>query len=268
MLDPANTPIMLVDGSSYLYRAFYAAQKINCKSDNGTIFLITNMFKSLLRDYPGRLVIVVFDADGKNFRHKLYKKYKANRQPMPDNLRSQVQSIHDIIQVLGMFLLIIEGVEADDVIGTLARKATEKKIDTVILTSDKDMAQLVSEHVALINTINNSKMDLDGVVKKFGIPAHLIVDYLALSGDSSDNIPGMPGVGKKTALAVLQGIGCIDDIIRNLDKIMTLQFRGSKNFATKFEEHREIILLSRDLATIKTDVVLPVSIEGLKAGFF
>lgn len=195
----------------------------------------------------------------------MYSEYKATRKPMPDDLRSQVQPIHEIVRALGMPLLMIEGVEADDVIGTLARQATEKQIETVISTGDKDIAQLVSEHVTLIDTMNDVRTDLDGVVDKFGIPAHLIIDYLALMGDSSDNIPGMPGVGQKTALALLQGIGSIDEIAERLDEVAGLGFRGSKNFAPKFEEHKEIVLLSRELATIKTDVELPVSIEELIA---
>ncbi|WP_062261095.1 DNA polymerase I [Endozoicomonas arenosclerae] len=269
MSDQASTPLVLVDGSSYLYRAFHASERANLRTSDGrptgAIRVMTNMLKSLLREYPGSSVAVVFDAKGKNFRHDMYEEYKATRKPMPDDLRSQVQPIHDIVRALGMPLLMIDGVEADDVIGTLAREATEKKIDTVISTGDKDIAQLVSEHVTLIDTMNDTRTDLDGVVDKFGIPAHLIIDYLALMGDSSDNIPGMPGVGQKTALALLQGIGSIDEIAGRLDEVPALGFRGSKNFAAKFAEHKDIVLLSRDLATIKTDVELPVAIEALKA---
>ena len=269
MSDQASTPLVLVDGSSYLYRAFHASERANLRTSDGrptgAIRVMTNMLKSLLKEYPGSPVAVVFDAKGKNFRHDMYEDYKATRKPMPDDLRSQVQPIHEIVRALGMPLLMIDGVEADDVIGTLAKEATEKKIDTVISTGDKDIAQLVSEHVTLIDTMNDSRTDLDGVVDKFGIPAHLIIDYLALMGDSSDNIPGMPGVGQKTALALLQGIGSIDEIAKRLDEVAALGFRGSKNFAPKFEEHRDIVLLSRDLATIKTDVELPVAIENLKA---
>ncbi|WP_252177691.1 DNA polymerase I [Endozoicomonas sp. 4G] len=269
MSDQANTPLVLVDGSSYLYRAFHASERANLRTSDGrptgAIRVMTNMLKSLLKEYPGSSVVVVFDAKGKNFRHDLYQEYKATRKPMPDDLRSQVQPIHEMVRALGMPLLMIEGVEADDVIGTLARQATEKKIATVISTGDKDIAQLVSEHVTLIDTMNDTRTDLDGVVDKFGIPAHLIIDYLALMGDTSDNIPGMPGVGQKTALALLQGIGSIDEIAKRLDEVPALGFRGSKNFAPKFEEHKDIVLLSRDLATIKTDVALPVAIEDLKA---
>ncbi|WP_257281624.1 MULTISPECIES: DNA polymerase I [unclassified Endozoicomonas] len=269
MSDQACTPLVLVDGSSYLYRAFHASERANLRTSDGrptgAIRVMTNMLKSLLKEYPGSPVAVVFDAKGKNFRHDMYEDYKATRKPMPDDLRSQVQPIHEMVRALGMPLLMIDGVEADDVIGTLAKEATEKKIDTVISTGDKDIAQLVSGHVTLIDTMNDTRTDLDGVVDKFGIPAHLIIDYLALMGDSSDNIPGMPGVGQKTALALLQGIGGIDEIARRLEEVPALGFRGSKNFASKFEEHKDIVLLSRDLATIKTDVALPVAIEDLKA---
>ncbi|AMO54350.1 DNA polymerase I [Endozoicomonas montiporae CL-33] len=264
-----TAPLILVDGSSYLYRAFHASERANLRTSDGqptgAIRVMTNMLRKLSNEYSGSTVVVIFDAKGKTFRHDMYSEYKATRKPMPDDLRSQVQPIHDIVRALGMPLLMIEGVEADDVIGTLAREATEKQVDTIISTGDKDIAQLVSEHVTLIDTMKNEATDLSGVVDKFGIPAHLIVDYLALMGDSSDNIPGMPGVGQKTALALLQGIGSIDDIAERLDEVPALGFRGSKNFASKFAEHKDVVLLSRELATIKTDVELPVGVDGLKA---
>ncbi len=269
MSEQASAPLILVDGSSYLYRAFHASERANLRTSDGrptgAIRVMTNMLKSLVRQYPESHVVVIFDARGKNFRHELFDEYKATRKPMPDDLRSQVKPIHDIVRALGLPLLMVDGVEADDVIGTLAREATEKKIDTIISTGDKDIAQLVTEHVTLIDTMNDVKTDRDGVVDKFGIPAELIIDYLALMGDSSDNIPGMPGVGQKTALALLQGIGSIDTLSENLDKVAALGFRGSKTFAKKFEEHKDMVLLSRELATIKTDVELPHSIEDLKS---
>ena len=262
-------PLILVDGSSYLYRAFHASERANLRTSDGqptgAIRVMTNMLRKLTTEYPGSTVAVVFDAKGKTFRHDMYSEYKATRKPMPDDLRSQVEPIHNIVRALGMPLLMIEGVEADDVIGTLARQATEKQIDTIISTGDKDIAQLVSDHVTLMDTMKGEMTDLAGVVDKFGIPAHLIIDYLALMGDSSDNIPGMPGVGQKTALALLQGIGSIDEISERLEEVAALGFRGSKNFAAKFVEHKEVVLLSRDLATIKTDVELPVSVDNLKA---
>ncbi|ELT93135.1 hypothetical protein CAPTEDRAFT_43589, partial [Capitella teleta] len=230
----------------------------------GAIRVMTNMLRSLIRQYQGSHVTVIFDAKGKNFRHAMYSEYKATRKPMPDDLRSQIEPIHQIVKALGFPLLMIEGVEADDVIGTLARQATEKKIDTIISTGDKDIAQLVTEHVSMIDTMNDVFTDVSGVESKFGVPAHLIIDYLALMGDSSDNIPGMPGVGQKTALALLNGLGSIDEIAERLDEVPALGFRGSKNFAEKFAEHKDIVLLSRELATIKTDVALPVSIDNLE----
>ncbi|MGB0359957.1 MAG: 5'-3' exonuclease H3TH domain-containing protein, partial [Endozoicomonas sp.] len=263
----STPPLILVDGSSYLYRAFHASERANLRTKDGrptgATRVMTNMLRSLMRQYPDSHVAVIFDAKGKNFRHEMYNEYKATRKPMPDDLRSQIEPIHQIIHALGLPLLMIEGVEADDVIGTLARQATENKVDTIISTGDKDIAQLVTEHVSLIDTMNDVFTDQSGVESKFGIPAHLIIDYLALMGDSSDNIPGMPGVGQKTALALLNGIGSIDEIAKRLDEVPALGFRGSKNFGEKFVEHKDIVLLSRDLATIKTDVELPVTINDL-----
>ena len=269
MSELAAAPLILVDGSSYLYRAFHASERANLRTSDGrptgAIRVMTNMLKSLMRQYPSSDVVVIFDAKGKTFRHEMFSEYKATRKPMPDDLREQVQPIHDIVKALGLPLLMIEGVEADDVIGTLARQATEKQISTIISTGDKDIAQLVTEHVSLMDTMNDVFTDQQGVIDKFGLPAELIIDYLALMGDASDNIPGMPGVGKKTALALLQGIGSIDEIANRLDEVPALGFRGSKNFAGKFEEHKEVIYLSRDLATIKTDVELPVKVDELKS---
>ena len=268
MSDSASTPpLILVDGSSYLYRAYHASERANLRTvdgrPTGAIRVMTNMLRSLLRQYQDSHVAVIFDAKGKNFRHELYSEYKATRKPMPDDLRSQVEPIHHIVRALGLPLLMIDGVEADDVIGTLARQATERQIKTIISTGDKDIAQLVNDYVSLIDTMNNVHTDVHGVQDKFGVPAHLIVDYLALMGDTSDNIPGMPGVGQKTAQALLNGIGGIDEITNRVDEVPALGFRGSKNFAAKFMEHRDIVLLSRQLATIKTDVELPVSIDDL-----
>ncbi len=269
MSEQASTPLILVDGSSYLYRAYHASERANLRTSDGrptgAIRVMTNMLKSLKRQYEGSPVVVIFDAKGKTFRHEMYSEYKATRKPMPDDLRSQVEPIHNIVRAMGFPLLMIEGVEADDVIGTLAREATEKKVDTIISTGDKDIAQLVTAHVSLIDTMNDVFTDQAGVVDKFGIPAELIIDYLALMGDSSDNIPGMPGVGKKTALALLQGLGSIDNIAQRLDEVAALGFRGSKTFAQKFTEHKAVVYLSRDLATIKTDVELPVKVDELKA---
>ncbi|WP_409421278.1 DNA polymerase I [Pseudaeromonas sp. ZJS20] len=260
-------PLILVDGSSYLYRAFFASQQANLRTADGrptgAARLMTNMLRSLLKQYPESPVAVVFDAKGKSFRNDLYADYKAHRPPMPDDLRAQVAPIHAIVQAMGLPLLIIDGVEADDVIGTLACQATQQRIDTLISTGDKDMAQLVSEHVTLIDTMKGETTDRQGVVDRFGVPPELIIDYLALMGDSSDNIPGMPGVGPKTAVALLSGLGDIEVVAANLEQVAALGFRGSKTFADKFREHLEIIRLSRTLATIKTDVELPLGIADI-----
>ncbi|MDP5292956.1 DNA polymerase I [Oceanimonas sp. CHS3-5] len=261
-------PLILVDGSSYLYRAYFASQQADLRTSDGrptgAIRVVTNMLRSLHKQFPESRVAVVFDAKGKTFRDDIYPEYKAQRPSMPDDLREQIKPIHDIIRAMGLPLLIEEGVEADDVIGTLARQATEQQLDVVISTGDKDMAQLVSNHVLLMDTMKNSFLDRDAVVEKFGVPPELIIDLLALVGDKVDNIPGMPGVGEKTALALLQGLGSIDDIAANTDKIAALGFRGSKSFAAKFAEHEEMVRLSYTLATIKTDVALHVGPADLQ----
>ena len=265
MTSPA--PLILVDGSSYLYRAFFASQQADLRTSagvpTGAIRLMTNMLRSLLKQYPDSPVAVVFDAKGKSFRNDIYAEYKANRAAMPDELRAQIEPIHAIVKAMGLPLLMIEGVEADDVIGTLARQATEQQIDILISTGDKDMAQLVSPHVTLIDTMKGESTDRQGVIDRFGVPPELIIDYLALMGDSSDNIPGMAGVGPKTAVALLQGLGSIEEVAANLDKVAALGFRGSKNFAEKFREQEEVVRLSRTLATIKTDVALELGVADI-----
>lgn len=260
-------PLILVDGSSYLYRAFHALPPLtNSKgAPTGAVKGVINMIRRLQKDYPDSVITVIFDAKGKTFRDDIYSDYKANRPSMPDELRSQVQPIHSIIKAMGLPLLSVEGVEADDVIGTLAHQATEKGIDVIVSTGDKDMAQLVSEHVILVNTMTDTTMDRAGVVEKFGIPPELIIDYLALMGDKVDNIPGVPGVGEKTALALLQNLGSLNTIYENLEKVVELSFRGAKKMPEKLAEHREMAFLSYQLATIKTDVELDLDLEGLQA---
>ncbi|KLV37610.1 DNA polymerase I [Aeromonas caviae] len=266
----SSNPLILVDGSSYLYRAFFASQQADLRTStglpSGAVRVMANMMRSLRKQYPDCHVAVVFDAKGKTFRDDIYPEYKATRASMPDDLRSQVAPIHQMIKAMGFPFLMVEGVEADDVIGTLARQATEKQLPVLISTGDKDMAQLVSDHVTLIDTMKDVKTDREGVIEKFGVPPELIIDYLALMGDKVDNIPGMTGVGEKTALALLQGIGSIDEIAANLDKVAALGFRGSKAFADKFREQEEQVRLSYLLATIKTDVVLEQSLEELQLG--
>jgi DNA polymerase-1 len=260
-----KAPLILVDGSSYLYRAFHALPPLtNSKGlPTGAVKGVINMMRRLQKDYPNSTTAVIFDAKGKTFRDDIYSDYKANRPPMPDELRSQIQPIHDVIRAMGMPLISIEGVEADDVIGTYAVQATEKKQPVVISTGDKDIAQLVNEHISLVNTMTDTELDREGVIAKFGIPPELIIDFLALLGDKSDNIPGVPGVGEKTALGLLQGLGGLDSIYQRLEEVETLSFRGAKTMAAKLEEHRELAYLSYQLATIKTDVEVELAVDEL-----
>ena len=265
MPDSKKPPFILVDGSSYLFRAFHGLPPLtNSKGqDTGAIYGVVNMLKSLIKQYNPTHMAVIFDAKGKTFRDDIYKEYKANRPPMPDELRSQIEPLHAIIKAMGLPVIVESGVEADDVIGTLAKHATEKGIDTLISTGDKDMAQLVNEHVTLINTMTNQLMDVEGVNTKFGIPPELVIDFLALKGDKVDNIPGVPGVGDKSAQALLNGIGGIDDIYKNRDKIADLSFRGSKSMAAKMQEYEEQARLSYTLATISIDLDLDYDVEAL-----
>ncbi|MDV6320261.1 DNA polymerase I [Chromohalobacter sp. HP20-39] len=259
-------PIVLVDGSSYLYRAFHALPPLTTSKGNptGAVKGVLNMLKSLLKQYPDSPMAVVFDAKGKTFRDEIYAEYKAHRPPMPDDLRPQVEPLHDCIRALGLPLLCIEGVEADDVIGTLARHATEAGRDAVISTGDKDMAQLVNAHITLVNTMKGETLDVAGVEAKFGIPPSLIIDYLALMGDKVDNIPGVPGVGEKTALGLLQGMqGGLETLYADLERIKTLDFRGAKTLGKKLDANRDQAFLSYRLATIKTDCELPVGLDDL-----
>lgn len=261
----AKTPLVLVDGSSYLYRAFHALPPLtNSKGQpTGAVKGVISMLRRLEKDYPDSPIAVIFDAKGKTFRDELFAEYKANRPPMPDDLRAQIQPIHDIVDAMGLPRLVIEGVEADDVIGTLAAQA-EADRPVVVSTGDKDMAQLVNAHVTLVNTMTDTRMDEAGVEAKFGIPPSLIIDFLALMGDKIDNIPGVPGVGEKTALALLQALGGIRDIYARLDEVPTLEIRGAKSLAKKLEDSRDAAELSYELATIKCDVALDVSIADLQ----
>jgi DNA polymerase-1 len=263
-----NPPLILVDGSSYLFRAFHGLPPLtNSKGqDTGAIYGVVNMLRSLVKDYQPTHMAVVFDAKGKTFRDDMYAEYKANRPPMPDELRSQIEPLHTIVKAMGFPIIVESGVEADDVIGTLAKQATEQGIECVISTGDKDMAQLVSEHVTLINTMTRTTMDLDGVVEKFGVPAELIIDFLALKGDKVDNIPGVPGVGDKSAVAMLNGIGGVHAIYENLDKIASLDFRGAKTMAAKMEAFKEQALISYQLATIACDLKLEYEPSTLQMG--
>jgi DNA polymerase-1 len=261
---PAD-PLILVDGSSYLFRAYHSPPHLtNSKGEaTGAIYGVVNMLKSLLRQYNPSQMAVVFDAKGPTFRNTMYAEYKAHRPPMPDDLRSQIEPLHQIIHALGLPLLCISGVEADDVIGTLATQASAIGRHVLISTGDKDMAQLVDAHVTLINTMTDTMLDPAGVKEKFGVGPELIIDFLALMGDKADNIPGLPGVGEKTAQALLQGLGSIDTLYQQLDDIAALGFRGSKTIADKMREFESQLRLSYQLATIKTDVELPLQLNEL-----
>ncbi|MFC7369548.1 DNA polymerase I [Vreelandella zhaodongensis] len=262
----ARAPIVLVDGSSYLYRAFHALPPLTTSNGQptGAVKGVLNMLKRLIKDYPESPMAVVFDAPGKTFRDEMYSEYKAHRPPMPDDLRSQIKPLHACVKALGLPLLCIEGVEADDVIGTLAHHATQAGRDAVISTGDKDMAQLVNDHITLVNTMKEETLDEAGVKEKFGLPPELIIDFLALMGDKVDNIPGVPGVGEKTAIGLLQGMeGGLETIYGDLERVKTLSFRGAKTLPKKLEEHREQAFLSYQLATIKTDCELPVGLDDL-----
>ncbi len=254
-----DTPFILVDGSSYLFRAFHAIKHLSNSQGMPTnaIYGVVNMVKKLIGEYQPERMVVVFDAKGKTFRNDLYSDYKANRPPMPDDLRVQIEPIHQIIQAMGIPMLVIDGVEADDVIGTLCQQASEIKLETLVSTGDKDMAQLVNQHVTLINTMTNTFLTPESVIEKFGVPADKIIDYLALMGDSADNIPGVPKCGPKTAVKWLNEFGSFDEVLAQSDKVkgkVGENLRASLSF----------LPLSYELATIKLDVELPNTPEQFK----
>ena len=262
----SHAPLVLVDGSSYLYRAFHALPPLTTSTGmpTGAVKGVLNMLLSLRKQYPDSPFAVVFDAKGKTFRDELFEHYKSHRPPMPDDLRVQVEPLHASIRALGLPLLCVDGVEADDVIGTLARQSAARDCPVVISTGDKDMAQLVDGHITLVNTMTGSSLDVDGVKEKFGVGPELIIDFLALMGDKVDNIPGVPGVGEKTACGLLNGVGGgLEVLYANLDKVPELPIRGAKSLPAKLEEHREMAFLSYQLATIKTDVPLDIHVEAL-----
>ena len=268
MAQIATNPLVLVDGSSYLYRAFHAFPPLTnaAGEPTGAMYGVLNMLKSLISQVQPTHIVVVFDAKGKTFRDEMFEQYKSHRPPMPDDLRKQIQPLHDMIRALGIPLLVVEGVEADDVIGTLALQASRLGKKVLISTGDKDMAQLIDDNIMLINTMNNSLLDREGVIEKYGIPPELIIDYLALMGDSADNIPGVAGVGEKTALGLLQGIGSMAEIYANLEKVAELPIRGAKKLGEKLLAEKTNADLSYTLATIKTDVELNVTTDQLLLG--
>lgn len=255
---PKPKDLVLVDGSSYLFRAFHALPPlVNSRGQpTGAVKGVINMIRALLKAHSDSNVAIVFDAKGKTFRSEIYTEYKAHRPPMPDELRGQIAPIHDIVKAMGLPLLVIDGVEADDVIGTLARQAEQQGLKTLVSTGDKDLAQLVTDKITLVNTMTNELLDIPGVEKKFGIGPELIVDYLALMGDKADNIPGVPGVGPKTAVKWLLEYGSMEGIIENADAI------GGK-IGERLRENLDLLRLSHELATIKDDVELEIQIKDL-----
>ena len=261
LMTKKNVPLMLVDGSSYLYRAFHAMYQADLRTatgqPTGAIRGVVSMLRRLAKDYAGSDIVVVFDAKGKTFRDDLYSEYKANRPSMPDDLRAQIEPLHTIIKAMGLPMLIIGGVEADDVIGTLTEEATQKGRDVIVSTGDKDMAQLVNKHVVLINTMTDTRMDIDGVIEKFGVPPEKIIDYLALMGDKVDNIPGVVKCGPKTAVKWLDAYGSLQGVMDNADQV---KGKIGENLRDALDQ----LPLSYELATIKTDVELDISVEDLK----
>ncbi len=256
-----SAPLVLVDGSSYLYRAFHALPPLtNADGEpTGAIYGVVNMLRKLLAEYPDGPMAVVFDAPGRTFRDDLYDQYKANRPSMPDDLRPQIKPLKEIVEAMGLPLLEIDGVEADDVIGTLARQAEAAGQDVVISTGDKDMAQLVSPRITLLNTMSGKSMDIDGVREKFGVPPERIIDYLALVGDTSDNIPGIPGAGPKTAAKWLQQFEDLDGVMARADEV-----KGK--VGERLREHLEVLPMGRELATIRCDVELGRDLGSLARG--
>jgi DNA polymerase-1 len=261
MNDTTAASLILVDGSSYLYRAFHALPPLsNSRGEpTGAVYGVINMLRSLLAEYRPKYLAVVFDARGKTFRDELFAEYKANRPPMPDDLSAQIEPLHALVRALGLPLLQIPGVEADDVIGTLARRAAAEGIETLISTSDKDMAQLVGPHVTLVNTMSRSVLDRGGVIEKFGVPPERIVELLALMGDSSDNIPGIPKVGPKTAAKWLNDFGSLDALLARAGEI-----KGK--VGESLRANLDSLALSRRLATIHCDVELDVGPRDLRPG--
>jgi DNA polymerase-1 len=255
-----STPdFILIDGSSYLYRAFHALPPLNNSrgEPTGAVYGVVSMLRKLLKDYQTKRIVVVFDAKGKTFRDDLYAAYKTHRPPMPDDLKAQIEPLHAVVQAMGFPILMIEGVEADDVIGTLAQQASQQGLQTLISTGDKDLAQLVNDNITLVNTMTGNILDHEGVVKKFGVAPEQIIDYLTLVGDSSDNIPGVVGVGPKTAVKWLQEYKTVDNLIANASEV---KGKVGDNFRAFLPQ----LPLSRALVTIKNDVALTVTPTDLQ----
>jgi len=257
----ADADLVLIDGSSYLYRAYHALPKLSnaAGEPTGALHGVLSMINKLVREQPAKHIAIVFDAPGKTFRDEMYAEYKANRPPMPEDLREQIEPLVEAVRAMGLPLLRIGGVEADDVIGTLCRRCSEEGRNVLVSTADKDMAQLVSDRVTLVNTMSGQVLDRDGVKQKFDVFPEQIIDYLALVGDSSDNIPGVPRVGAKTAAKWLNQYPTADDIMENAGDI------GGK-VGESLREHIEQLILSRELATIRQDIELPATFDDLTPG--
>ncbi len=262
-------PLILIDGSSYLFRAYHALPSLTTSNDKptGAIKGVISMIKRLQKDNPESVLVVIFDASGKTFREEIFPSYKANRPSMPEDLRQQIEPIHSIIKAMGLPLISLEGVEADDVIGTYAREASDCRRSVLVSTGDKDISQLVNKYVSLVNTMTGQVLNSQGVEEKFGVPPQNITDYLGLLGDKSDNIPGVAGIGEKSAIFLIKELGDLDAIYSRMDEIPTLSLRGAKNIAKNLQDSKEIAYLSRELATIKTDVILPVALADLENTF-
>ncbi len=261
MSDPQHAPLILIDGSSWLYRAFHALPPLTAPdgTPTGAVYGMGNMLRRLLADYAPERIAVIFDPRGKTFRHAIHPDYKANRPPTPPELADQFPLIRELLETMGIPVLQIDGVEADDVIGTLATQARQRGWDVLMVTGDKDMAQLVDAHVKLLDTMKQRTLDADGVVEKFGVPPERIVDYLALTGDSSDNIPGIRGVGPKTAAKWLTLYGDLDTLVAHADEI-------PGKIGEKLREGLDTLPISRDLATIRCNLELPVTVDELVPG--
>jgi DNA polymerase-1 len=251
--------LILVDGSSFLYRAYHALPPLISPQGLATnaMYGVANMLRKMLADYSDAYFAVIFDAPGKTFRHDLYDQYKAHRPPMPDDLRCQIEPLHRLVRAMGLPLIIESGIEADDVMGCLAKKAEGEGFEVIISTGDKDMAQLVSEHIILENTMNSSRLDIQGVIEKFGVRPDQIIDYLALIGDPVDNIPGVPKVGPKTAAKWLEQYETLENLIANAEQI-------SGKIGENLRASLEQLPLSKQLTTVKWDIELPYRIEDLE----
>ena len=263
----AKADLVLIDGSSFLYRAFHAAKggfTTTSGIPTGVTLLMTNMLRRIIASFENTPIIAVFDHKGKSFRHDLFSEYKINRPPMPEELKIQLEYVARLVKGLGLPLVSVAGVEADDVLGSYAKLAQEKGLTTVICTGDKDLAQLVTDKVTLLDTMKNKSYDIAAVQEKYGVGPEHIIDLLALQGDKADNIPGMTGCGPVTALALINGLGGVEDIYARRDEIARLEFRGANKFKAKYEAAIEDIRLSYTLATIKCDVALPLAIEDVK----